>query len=124
MKPLADFRSELQDGVLCAELQGEIDMSNAGELREHLSALTPNDALGMILDLSGVDYLDSAGIHMVYRLREGLRKRGQAFRVVVPPGSAVSDTLRLAGAEGEIATVPSAAAARESLQPQRRSETR
>jgi hypothetical protein len=36
---------------------------------------------------------------MLCRLGESLRNRGQAMRVVIPPGSAASDTLRMAGIE-------------------------
>ena len=59
----------------------------------------------MILDLSGVDYLDSAGIYVIYGMRASLQARGQVLILVIPPTSPVHDSLRLAGAErpGEIA---------------------
>ena len=62
----------------------------------------PNDAFGAVVDLTAVDYLDSAGIHLVYRLRESLRSRGQGLRLVVPARSVVRDAVRLAGVEGSI----------------------
>jgi anti-anti-sigma factor len=52
-----------------------------------------------VLDLSGIDYLDSAGIHLLYRLRESVRARGLTFALVVPRESPVFDALRLAGIE-------------------------
>lgn len=72
-------------------------MSNAAQLRDELNAATSNDALGLVLDLSDVDYLDSAGIHLIHRLRDGLRTHGQQLRLVIPRDSLVNDTLRLAG---------------------------
>jgi anti-anti-sigma factor len=57
-----------------------------------------------VLDLSDVDYLDSAGIHFVFTLRENVRTRGQEMRMVVPTSSPVNDALRLAGASGLIET--------------------
>jgi anti-sigma B factor antagonist len=93
----ADLSIEIRGPVLVARLRGEIDMSNAGQLRDELYAATRNDALGLVLDLSEVDYLDSAGIHLVHRLREGLRARGQQLRLVIPADSLVNDALRLAG---------------------------
>jgi anti-anti-sigma factor len=98
MRP-ADLRCELRDGVLCARIIGEVDMSNADELRATLSESTPNDAHGLVLDMSAVEYLDSAGIHLIYRLREGLRNRGQGLALVIPAASPVNDALRLAGIE-------------------------
>lgn len=94
---LAELRHELRGALVWAWLSGEVDMSNSEDLRDELIHAVPNHALGLILDLSGVGYLDSAGIHVVYRLRESLRRRGQGLRLVVPSGSLVADTLRLAG---------------------------
>jgi anti-sigma B factor antagonist len=94
---LADLQLSLRDLAVIARVTGEIDISNAGELREAITDYTPNDSLGVVLDLTAVDYVDSAGIHMLYRLGESLRQRGLALRIVIPPESAASDALRLAG---------------------------
>jgi anti-sigma B factor antagonist len=96
---LADVHFTITEGVLVAHVSGEIDISNATELAGAVSDRTPNDAVGVVLELSDIDYLDSAGIHMVYRLRERLRARGQSMAVVVPAASPVIDALRLAGIE-------------------------
>ena len=74
-------------------------MSNAAELRTAITVEIPNGALALVLDLTDVDYLDSAGIHLLYRLRESLRVRGQSFKLVIPGGSVVHDALRLAGVQ-------------------------
>jgi anti-anti-sigma factor len=94
---LADLQLSLREGAVIARLTGEIDMSNASDLQAAIAEATPNRAPGVLLDLSAVDYIDSAGIHMLYRLGDSLRNRGQALRVVIPPESAASDALRLAG---------------------------
>ena len=67
---------------------------------EALAEGTPNDLLALILDLSSLDYIDSAGIQLIYRLREGLRIRGQDWRIVIAPSSMAHDALRLAGVSG------------------------
>lgn len=94
---LADIELRAHDDVIVARVTGEIDMSNAGELRGAITEATPNGSRGVVLDLSRVDYIDSSGIHLLYRLSESLRNRGQTLRVVVPSGSPADDTLRLAG---------------------------
>ena len=94
---LADIQLSFRDRILIARVTGEVDRSNAGELRNAIVEATPNDAFGVVLDLSDVDYLDSAGIHLLYRLGESLRNRGQTLRIVVPPQSPTADALRLAG---------------------------
>ena len=94
---LADVQLSVHDGIVRADLRGEIDMSNSERALRTITQGVPNGATATILDLSGVDYLDSAGIHLLYRLRENLRIRGHKLLVVIPPGSAVNDALRLAG---------------------------
>ncbi len=108
---LASLEHEWRGELLFARLQGEIDMSNAEDLRDALTRLTPNSAIALVLDLSAVEYLDSAGIHLIYRLREGLGRRGQELRLVIPERSPVNDTLRLAGIGRDAATFASVEAA-------------
>ena len=96
MTPLADVHFETIDRVVVARLEGEIDMSNASELTTAIIGRVPSDAPGVVLDLSAVDYLDSAGIHVVFELRERLKRRGQQIRLVVAPESPIAAPLRYA----------------------------
>lgn len=114
---LADLRVHSRQGVVYAALSGDVDMSVVHGIREELSAVTPNEALALVLDLTEVDYLDSAGIHMVHRLREGLHKRGQQLKLVIPPESMINDTLRLAGLDWDDDRAESLDAAQEALAP-------
>ena len=102
---LADVQITLAPSALIAHVTGEVDMSNAEEVGATVIGATPNEAQGVILDLSGVDYLDSAGIYVIYGMRASLQARGQTLILVIPSTSPVHDSLRLAGAErsGEIA---------------------
>ena len=101
---LADIQITVTPNAVVAHVSGEIDMSNAEEMGATVIAATPNDTYGVVLDLSSVDYIDSAGIYVVYSMRSSLQARGQALMLVIPPGSPVHDALRLAGAEhpGEV----------------------
>ncbi len=94
---IADLDVAQQGDVVLGRIVGEVDMSNADELRAALVAAVPVDARGLVLDLSAVDYLDSAGIRMIYHLSEAVQARRQTLQVVVPEGSMVADVLRLAG---------------------------
>jgi anti-anti-sigma factor len=102
---LADVQITLAPSALIAHVTGEVDMSNAEEVGATVIGATPNEARGVVLDLSGVDYLDSAGIYVIYGMRTSLQARGQSLIIVIPPASPVHDSLRLAGAErpGEVA---------------------
>lgn len=103
---LADLHFSERDRIVVAVVSGEIDMSNSEELALAITQATPNEAMGVALDLSAVVYLDSAGIHLIYRLRESLRTRGQTLRLVIPSDSPVRDALRLAGVESHMEILP------------------
>lgn len=99
---LADARFDTRGDVLVVHLTGEIDMSNAQEIGTAVLEATPNGALGIVLGLSQVEYLDSAGIYVIFGLRSRLRARGQALKLAIPEGSPVEDALRLAGVQAHI----------------------
>jgi anti-anti-sigma factor len=96
---LADVQITHAPGAIVAHLVGEVDMSNAEELGAAVIGATPNDAQGVVLDLSRVDYLDSAGIYVIHGMRASLQARGQTLVLVIPADSPVHDALRLSGAD-------------------------
>ena len=114
--PLATLQHEMRGSVVYAEVHGDVDMSNAADLRLELSRMTPNDARGLIVDLRDVSYLDSAGIRLLYHLREDLRAGRQKLRLVIADDSPVNHTLRLAGLDWGEEIAQSVAAAREAME--------
>jgi anti-sigma B factor antagonist len=113
--PLADLEFEVIDSVVIAHVDGEIDMSNADELGNAFSLRLTNDALGLVVDLRKVEYLDSAGIHLIYALRERLDSRGQQLRLVVDGAAAISEALRLAGVSRTVGSFETVDAARQTI---------
>lgn len=94
---LADVQIAVAARALVVHVTGEVDMSNAQDVGSAIIDATPNEADGVVLDLSQVDYLDSAGIYVVHGLRTSLQARGQSLIMVIPVTSPVHDALRLAG---------------------------
>jgi anti-anti-sigma factor len=94
---LADVQFSAHGQTLVARLTGEIDPSNAESIGRVVVETMPNHAHALVLDLSGVDHLDSSGIQLIYRLRDSLGDRGQLLRLVIPAVSPAHDALRLAG---------------------------
>ncbi len=108
---LADVQITLARHALIARLTGEIDMSNAEDMGATVIGATPTEASGVVLDLCDVEYMDSAGIYVIYGMRASLQARGQSLILVIPSDSPVHDALRLSGAErpGELAETVDAA---------------
>ena len=73
--------------ALVARPEGDIDM-----------AVTP------VVDLGGVDYIDSSGIELLFRLHGALAADGVELIVVAPPGSGAARLLGLV-ALGDIGQV-------------------
>ncbi|QFZ22250.1 STAS domain-containing protein [Saccharothrix syringae] len=69
------------EGVTVVAASGEIDMLTAPQLRaEVLRHLDGGDTL--VLDLSGVSFLGSAGLAVLVEASQHGKRRGTAFRVV------------------------------------------
>ena len=73
------------DGDVTVTVAGEIDMANAGRLRDALGAPL-GDGRRLVVDLTGVTYMDSAGIAALFERAAsgGLEVRCRADSVVAP----------------------------------------
>lgn len=95
MIPTLGVRVLDEHGVPVASLEGEIDIANADELRDELFAAMSNQPPGLIVDLSGVTYLDSRGVHVLLELAERMKIRHQQLRLVVPDTALIKRVLQL-----------------------------
>jgi anti-anti-sigma factor len=86
---------ERTGAIAVARIAGEVDLSNAASLQADITAGVTNDVEVLVLDLSETEYLDSAGIRLVFGLADAVRRRGQALRLVVPDGAPVQRVLEL-----------------------------
>ena len=91
----ADVESRTVEGVQVVSIRGEIDLSNAAEVRDAIGRVASDEVSVIVVDLSGTDYLDSSGIAMLFRLAERLGHRRQELRLVVPPHSPIRTALEL-----------------------------
>lgn len=85
------------DGPAVLRLTGEIDLSNADDVRDRVmgaGAVRP-----LVLDLDGLDYVDSAGIRVLDEVADAFAANGWPLRIVVSPDAVVRRVLEL-GAPG------------------------
>lgn len=77
-------------------IDGRVDSSNASQLDDKLKSLIDDGKVNLVLELSGVAYMSSAGLRaIVAALRETNKKRGDVRLASV--SERVSDVLSLAG---------------------------
>ena len=97
MRPLAEVRSEWHGELPVAAVHGEIDASNAAEVGDALRKVVSNQSTVLVIDLSATTYLDSAGINLLFALRDELRSRQLTLRLVIPPATSISRMLTITG---------------------------
>lgn len=81
-------------GTDVVRLAGEIDLANAGMIGQEIAAQTIR-ARAVLLDLTAVSFLDSAGVRLLDTLVGALAERQTPIRLVVAESGAVRMTLRL-----------------------------
>jgi anti-anti-sigma factor len=91
----AELVLETRDGSVVALLGGEVDMSNASYVRDQLLASMSNEAIALVLDISGCRYLDSAAIEVLFDISRRLGRRRQELRIVMPPSSPLRRVIEL-----------------------------
>ena len=87
------------DGVRIA-IGGEVDLDNAETIEDQLAAAIPNETRAVTLELGKLEYLDSAGLRVLFALAARLEVLQIDLRVEAPSGSPSRRVLQLSGFEG------------------------
>jgi anti-anti-sigma factor len=95
MSELAEVDAADLDHARVVRVSGEIDLSNAHDVLGSIGDAVRSEATAIIVDLSGVTFLDSSGISMLFRLRERIGYSRQELRLVVPLNSPIRRVLEL-----------------------------
>jgi anti-anti-sigma factor len=103
MTDLARVEVVTVEGVEIVRVAGEIDISNAALVRDAVGAAIP-DLAEVIVDLSDTEYLDSAGIGMLFRLAQRLGYNRQELQLVIPSTAPIAAVIRLSGLD-QVASV-------------------
>ncbi len=78
------------------EAIGEVDLTTAPQLREALmAAVNSSDKTSVIVDLSRVDFIDSAGLALLVEARKRLSPEGRTLNVLLTPGRQPERVLKL-----------------------------
>jgi anti-sigma B factor antagonist len=64
-----------RDGSLVLVVEGELDISTSHLLDEALARALDTDALSIVVDLRGVSFMDSTGLHVLIRHTQESRPR-------------------------------------------------
>ena len=80
---------------------GELDMGTVEQIREQLENATASGARRVVLDLRGVTFLDSTGLHLVLEADAASRAQGWEFGLIGGPAG-VQRVFDLTGARARL----------------------
>lgn len=100
-----EHRLEQRDGVTVLHVTGDIDVSHTLVLRDALGGALDVDAPRVVLDLSGVGFVDSAGIGLFVTAHRRAEQQGGRF-VLAGAGEAVGHVLALTRTDRLLTVLP------------------
>ncbi|MBM9591290.1 STAS domain-containing protein [Leptospira sp. 201903075] len=74
-----EFKS---NGIVVLKLFGNLDMLNAGILKERIKESASQEEHRFIFDLEGVSFIDSSGFGLIMSLNDKLSELGGGLRIV------------------------------------------
>lgn len=107
MSAQMQLRTEVVDiaGWTVVSVFGEVDVATAPELKERLTGLVNNGRAKLVLDLSGVDFLDSTGLGMIVSALKRARTHGGDLRIVCTE-SRITRLFEITGLDKALTVLP------------------
>jgi anti-sigma B factor antagonist len=92
-------------------LPAEIDLSNAEQVYDQLSAALTSGAATVIADFTGTRFCDCACLNRVLRVHNQAAGHNAQLRLVIPPGAPLREVVELLGLDQQLPVYPSTDAA-------------
>lgn len=102
----AKVESSVEDGAMHIALHGEIDLANAVVVEDEIREAVSHQPNAVLVDLTDLTYVDSAGIRILYRLASRLHALQVALELVVPLDSPTRQLIEISGFESVAALRP------------------
>lgn len=102
-------KSESSGDVMVVTVSGRVDSVTAGTLDSQLARIA-REHNKIVLDLSNVSYLSSAGVRAIVRMLQSAQKSGGGVKLAHLPGNVV-EVLQTVGMMGMLQVYPSVDAA-------------
>ncbi len=82
---ILEVESQDRDGLAHVVLTGELDLSTVGKVQDELDRVESSAPPVLVLDLSGLTFLDSTGLRCVVTADERARDAGRRLVIVRGP---------------------------------------
>ena len=74
-----------EDGQVVVSPRGELDMATVGAVDKELQQLRQSGVAAIVLDLAGLTFMDSSGLHLIARWTNEASKDGFVFELEPGP---------------------------------------
>lgn len=115
------LNTRVDNHSVIVEVEGDLDIATAGDLQEHVLSAVEEHGPWLILDLTGLDFMDSSGLNVVINIYRSVKEHGGSLALAAP-NERVTKVVRLVGLHRQVAvhrTVPAAVNAMEALEAQK-----
>lgn len=102
MNETAELQVERDGEIVVARVGGDIDIARVETLRTELVADLSNHDTALVVDMTGSNYLDSAGVNMLFELAEALDRRQIKIAAVIPQDGIVARVAALVSLESAL----------------------
>ncbi|WP_026122295.1 STAS domain-containing protein [Nocardiopsis halotolerans] len=102
-------------------IEGELDIATVDDLQEHIQSAVHDHGPWLVLDLSGLDFMDSSGLNVIINAYRTVRELGGSLALAAL-NERVTKVVRLVGLHRQVPvhqTVATAVAAMEALEAKR-----
>jgi anti-anti-sigma factor len=76
-----NVRASMDGNVARVSLFGELDLDRAGAVADELSGLPAQGATAVVIDVSGLSFIDSSGLRALLTAREQLEEAGASLQL-------------------------------------------
>ena len=79
-----EIAESVREDVVILTLKGRLTLGESNQIREKIAALSAAGKYNVVVDLGGVDYIDSTGLGILVICFTSLKKQGGALKLVNP----------------------------------------
>ena len=101
-----DIETRENEGATYVAVTGELDVATAPLLAERIAQAETAAAPLIVVDLSGVSFMDSTGLHTLLEAHARSQQEGDRLRIASPWSAQVQRLMELAGVVDELPLLP------------------
>jgi anti-sigma B factor antagonist len=83
---MLEMTQRRQNGHTVVALEGDVDLDSVDRLKARLDRIVAADGPCLIVDLTGVRFIDTTGLGTFVRFLDGVRRREGSLALVAPSG--------------------------------------